>query len=446
MGSIIFLPGILGSELFLNGEEVWPPTPWEAKFGYDRVDKLIDPNVKAGKPIEEVLCFSFYKQILKDLQDIASGSAGAPKRSFYSYGYDWRIDLREIAKDIVARIDALPVADTAYIAFVGHSMGCLVIRLILESGLYNERPWFGSVKSFTALAGPHLGAPTALVRVMGLEGSVGLAPSDIKRIGADPRYPALYQLLPAPGTAAVWSAKGGAMAKLDLYDKGVAKTLGLDNANLQKALAVHKILTRDHRPNHVEYIYLAGSGHDTWLRVDLSGTRPDARMGKDTGDGTVPLWSAVNPTLVHHAAPAVHDSVFRNEQIRMLIYRSLGARPPAVAFASTRGKPLLSLFAAQTIYSLKAPIDLMIVPVNPAKRLAGDLVVEYSAGTDDPKFEPFARQPLVYDGVEVEQLKVRLEPPPRSGFYKVTFDGSHDTAPDGAAMFGVSEAGGGAGG
>jgi phospholipase A1 len=446
MGSIIFLPGILGSELFLNGEEVWPPTPWEAKFGYDRVDKLIDPNVKAGKPIEAVLCFNFYKQISKDLQDIASGNAGAPKRSFHSYGYDWRIDLRDIAKDIATRIETLPAGDTDHIVFVGHSMGCLVIRLILESGLYNGRPWFEAVKSFTALAGPHLGAPTALVRVMGLEGTVGLAPADIKRIAADPRYPALYQLLPAPGIAAVWNAKGGAVAKLDLYDKAVAKTLGLNIVNLAKTLAVHKILAKNNHPNHVEYIYLAGSGNDTWLRVDLSGTRPDARMGKDAGDGTVPLWSAVNPACVHHVAPAVHESVFRNEQIRMLIYRSLGARPPAIAFASARGKPLLSIFAAQTIYSLRTPIELMIVPVNPAKRVSGDLVVEYSDGTDDPKFEPFARQPLVYDGVEVEQLNVRLEPPPRSGFYKVTFDGSHDTAPDGAAMFGISEVGGGAGG
>jgi phospholipase A1 len=445
MGSIIFLPGILGSQLFLNGEEVWPPTPWEAKFGYDRIDKLIDPNVTAGKPIEAVLCFSFYKPILEDLQDIASGSAGAPKRSFHSYGYDWRLDLRDIAKDIAARIDALPAADTDHIIFVGHSMGCLVIRLLLESGLYNGRPWFGSVKSFTALAGPHLGAPTALVRVMGLEGTAGLAPSDIKRIAADPRYPALYQLLPAPGIAAVWDVKGGAMAKLDFYDKAVAKTLGLRTDNVAKASATHKILARNNRPNHVEYVYLAGSGNDTWLRVDLSGIRPDARMGKDAGDGTVPIWSAINPTLVHHAAPAVHESVFRNEQIRMLIYRSLGARPPAIAFASARGKPLLSIFSAHTMYSLLAPIDLMIVPVNPAKRIAGDLVVEYSAGIDG-NFEPFAKQPLVYDGVEVEQLNVRLEPPPRSGFYKVTFDGSHDTAPDGSAMFGVSEAGGGAGG
>jgi phospholipase A1 len=174
--------------LFLGEEEIWPPTPWEAQFGYERIAKLTDKKVTAGDPIEEVLCFGFYKQILNDLRDIGSGQAGAPRRSVHGFGYDWRVDISDTAKEIVARIDALPAADKEEIIFVGHSMGCLVVRLILESGLYEENPWFGSVKGFVALAGPHLGAPTALVRVMGLEGCVGLAPADIKQIAVWPSF------------------------------------------------------------------------------------------------------------------------------------------------------------------------------------------------------------------------------------------------------------------
>ena len=447
MGSIIFLPGILGSALHLGTEEVWPPTPWEAQFGYDRIDKLVDPAVSAGKPIEAVLCFEFYGPILGDLADIALGTVGAPQRSMHSFGYDWRVDIRDAAADIAGRIDALPDEDRAEIHLVGHSMGCLVLRLILESGVYDDRGWLANVRTLVSIAGPHLGAPAALIRVTGLEGSAGLAPADIKRIAADPRYPALYQLLPAPGIAAVWNVRGGAIGELDLYDSEVAGALGLDEGNLARARAVHEALGRGTRPTHVEYVYLAGSGSDTWLRVDLSGVRASGRMGKEAGDGTVPLWSAVDPKSIHHAAPGAHDRVFRNPQIRALIFRALGANPPGVPFASITGKPLLSLFASQTIYAPTAQIDLTLVPAAPARPVAGELVIEHSDGsTSPPLFRPISRTSLSYAGAEAEQLKVRLGPLPRSGFYRVTFDGTHDTAPDGAALLGVSDAGGGAGG
>jgi hypothetical protein len=281
---------------------------------------------------------------------------------------------------------------------------------------------------------------------MGLEGCVGLAPADIKQIAANPDFPALYQLLPAPGIAAVWDTKGAAVTQLDLYDPNVAIALGLDGVNLKKASDTYAILIKNNRPKHVKYIYLAGSGSDTWLRVDLSGHRPDARKGKEAGDGTVPLWSAIDPQSAHHVAPAVHDAVFKNEQIRMLIYRFLGARPPAIAFASTGGKPLVSIFPAQTIYALNAAVELMMTPTITATRLEGDLFIEHSEGGDKPIFMPFARQPLKYDGIKIERLSLRLDPPGKSGFFKVTFEGSHETATDGAAMFGVSEAGGGSGG
>ena len=446
MGSIIFLPGILGSALHLGTEEVWPPTPWEAQFGYDRIDKLLDPAVKAGKPIEKVLCFEFYKPILADLADIASGSIGAPPRSLHSFGYDWRVDINDAAADIAGRIDALPEGARAEIHLVGHSMGCLVLRLILESGLYDDRGWLANVRTLVSIAGPHLGAPTALVRVMGLEGSAGLAPADIKRVAADPRYPALYQLLPAPGIAAVWNVRGGALGELDLYDPEVAEALGLDAGNLAKARAVHDVLANGNRPGHVGYLTLAGSGADTWLRVDLSGARASARMGKEAGDGTVPLWSAVDPRGVHHAAPGAHDQVFRNAQIRALIFRALGANPPGVPFASSTGKPLIAIVVSQTIYAQTAQVDLTLVPAAASRHIAGDLVLEHSDAARSPVFQPVSRTGLSYAGAEVEQLKVRLGPLPRSGFYRVTFEGTHETTIDGAALLGVSDAGGGAGG
>jgi hypothetical protein len=446
MGSIIFLPGILGSELSLDGVAVWPPTPLEVKLGYGRTTKLVDPRVVAGSPIRSVACFGVYAALLDDLEEIATGNAGAPRRSLHPFGYDWRLDLEVTAADIARRIDALPAADLAEIRFVGHSMGCLVIRLILESGTFDAKPWFGAIKSFTALAGPHQGATTALVRAMGLEGSVGLSGPDIKQLSADTRYPSLYQLLPAPGIAAVLDGRANRMAELDFYDPAVAARLGLSKDNLATAEATHKVLARNRRPSHVEYVYLAGSGNDTWLRVDVFGAEARPRKGQGSGDGTVPLWSAVEPSRVHHAAPAAHDKVFENEQLRTLLYFTLGARPAATAFMSAGQKPLVNIVPAHSVYQLGKPIDLMLVPAVPARTLDGHLTIAFNAlNQGEVAFVPFQRQKLAYQGDAIERLSIRLDPLPVPGFYRIGFEGSHDVNRRGAAMFGVSDTGGASG-
>lgn len=445
MGCIVFLPGILGSELFLEGEKVWPPTPLETQFGYDRIDKLIDSRAQHGEPIGNVACFRVYKPLIDDLKDIASGNAGAPKRSFHSFGYDWRVDIRDIASNIAARLDALPRESTSGIHIVAHSMGCLVSRVVLESGFYEDRSWFKAIRSLTAIAGPHLGAPVALKRALGLEGVLGLTPTDIKAVGADHRYPAFYQLLPAPGMASLWDARRDAMLLADLYDEEVAKGLGLDLVNLKKALELHGILAKGNRPAHVQYCYLAGSGAETALRVEISGKRPTVRTGKAAGDGTVPLWSAIDPRIVNHIAPGPHNSIFRTEQIRQIVYRSLGARLPALPFQKG-GKPLLSIFSADTVYAPSAHVELLVIPKQPFVSLRGELVVEFSEAVNGDEFIPFANYPVTYDGVEVEQLSVRLAPLRKAGFYRVSFVGSHSIASEGAAIFGVSEVGGGVNG
>ena len=444
MSSIIFLPGILGSKLYLGEEEIWPPTAWEATGGgYDRMEKLSDPNAFAGQPIESVLCFKFYEQIISDLQDIASGNASAPPSSFHSFGYDWRIDLRDIAEIIVRRIDDLPDGDKNEISFVAHSMGCLVVRLILESKLYENKPWFNNIKSFIALAGPHLGSPTALVRAMGLEGVTSLSPSDVKNFAANPDFPSIYQLFPAPGIVTAWDTRSGAMDKLDIYDHNTATRLGLNLGNLKKAKEVHQTLANNQRPAHVDYVYLAGSGNDTWSRVDIIGAQKFPRKGKDTGDGTVPLWSSVNPTQLNHAAPATHDKVFRNDQIRNLLYRSLGATPPVSAFSNRAGKPFVSLFAVHTIYATNTPIELMIIPLKPTTDISGQLNIEYSNCSPPTAFVPKDTININYKGPKVEHIKIRINDLTEIGFYKISFNGSHATADNGEAMFGISNTDGG---
>lgn len=442
MGSIIFLPGILGSRLTLGDEEVWPPTITETIGGYGRIAKLVDPAVEAGEPIEQVCLKPVYRPVLDDLRAIAAGHSGAARRSLHAFGYDWRIDLRDAARAIAGRIDALSDGDRSEIDFVCHSMGNLVARLILESGEFDTRPWFGAIRTLVSLAGPHRGAPTALVRALGLEGTLGLSGKDIKEMAADARYPSLYQLLPQPGIVAAWKVRSKGMDPLDIYDRATAAQLGLHAGNLKKAAQTHAILARNRKPASVSYVYLAGTSEDTWIRINASTGAPRGVAGKDAGDGTVPLWSAVDPTRPHHAAPGVHSEMFRHEQIREVMYRALGARLADVSFLSSSGKPLVSLQTSEIVYATHASVDIMVVPNRPFGTLEGEIVIDYSTDPLRDTFVPFTRLSLSYRGPDVDQLKVRLATLDRPGFYRVSLEGSHALSEAGPAVFAVSETGG----
>lgn len=440
MGSIVFVPGILGSELFLDGEMVWPPTVSEATLGYGRIDKLSHDRVKPGAPIGKVCVKAIYAPLMDDLAAIAGGSSGAPRRRFHPMGYDWRRDIREAAAAIAARIDALPAADRSEILLVGHSMGCLVLRYILESGDYDGKGWFAAIKSFVALAGPHRGAPVALVRALGMEGSAGLSGEDVRKLAADPRFPSVYQLLPAPGLVALWRGLGPAIEPQDFYLAAVAKQLGLSKANLEKAKALHAVLARQRRPPHVAYLHLAGTGHGTALRVDQVGEMHVQRLGEDAGDGTVPLWSALDPALPNFAAPGAHDSVFTNSQLRALVYRALGATLPVMGVREALADAqAIDLSIAEATVPVDTPFELLLVPRAPRERIDGAVKIRrIDPQTGAPKPAEAIVLPLKLESGALTFLKMQVPPIGELGVYEAVFAGKAEEETGLPARFVVS--------
>jgi hypothetical protein len=170
MHAVFVVPGIMGTELLLPGsagapgEKVWPPTPAETQLGYKRREKLASPLAKPGKMILNVLCFDFYKPLLSCLGDLGFTANGATQR-LVEFPYDWRRDLFDTAGALAGALDAVHTAGASRISVIGHSMGGLICRLVLESDTWKSRPWFGSIDQFIAVATPHLGAPLALGRV-----------------------------------------------------------------------------------------------------------------------------------------------------------------------------------------------------------------------------------------------------------------------------------------
>lgn len=442
MHLIFFLPGILGTKLLLGEEEVWPPTLAEITLGYDRIEKLVDPACVPGEVITRVCIRPIYEPILADLAELVGGDHARVR----AFAYDWRLDIRRTADAFAAALTQAVSDGAERISVVAHSMGGLVARLALEDARYSAEPWLAKVTDLILLAVPQLGAPLALARALGLEGTTGLAPEDLREIAKDERYPALYQLLPAPGQQSVWNAARNGTTPLDLYDAGTARDLGLSTANLAVARETHARLDAGIRPPATRYVHLGATGLSTCLRVELTGqpgsSRPRMVAADDTGDGTVPLWSAVSGGLQHNVTPGDHVKFFGDERFREMLYRLFGRRLPAVPFATADEKPRIAISVDAFTYAPDAPIDVLLVPLNATARIDGSLALQGSAGPAGPGELSPARPPLSvrYEGPALRTLRVKLTAPAIPGQYRLSFAGSHATGPADAAAFAVSTA------
>jgi Lecithin:cholesterol acyltransferase len=422
MNCVVFVPGTMGSILSTpQGEEVWPPTPVEVVTGYKRKQKLLREDLLVGDIVREVSCFDFYKPLVETLAAIGFKENGAGDR-LHVWPYDWRRDLEVLADRLAKRLDELPAGVTS-IVIVAHSMGGLITRLVLESGKFDAKPWFGKIKSFMSLATPHLGAPLALARVLGLDSALGISAADFREIGADRRYPSGYQLLPAPREAACWDIKAGStLGELDIYDAATATNLGLDPTLVARAAWVHKTLTDGSVPGHIRYFYFAGSGHKTATRINVATNSKQVTRSEDAGDGTVPLWSALPKSAQKQLVVGEHASFFKEATFKAVFFRLFGKSfpTPPVAVAGT-------VAATISVQSLsirkKDEIELVIAPLKPVESVAGKVVLERSEGPGKPfaKFGPMAK--VSYSGPPIPVLKLRLPATDKPGFYQVRFIG-----------------------
>jgi hypothetical protein len=444
MDAIVFLPGLLGSRLSLRGEEIWPPTVTEIKIGYDRIDALLDPAAIPTGIIENVWCHEVYKPILQDLHAISTPLGPSPARHLELFAYDWRVDIRETSTKLGSKLSELAAGGSNRIAIVAHSMGGLISRLLLEDPANRTTGWYPKIELFAAFATPHLGAPVAIARAMGLEGTLGLSGKDIQRMGANARYPALYQLLPAPGQQALWDTARGGLVPLDFYDPAVATRIGLDDANLKVAQATHARLDVSRKSANTRYVWLGGSGHSTCIRVELSGSTAWKVDAKEAGDGTVPLWSAISGITQNSVSPGEHSQFFASDPIRSILYRLFGRTMPAMPFAA-EGKPRMKLSTDALVYGPNKLIEVLLIPIEPTRAISGSLEIK---GTVDAVSLPLtmatAPIPVSYAGPPISMLRATIAAPSQPGQYEIGFTGSHSTEPvesvRGAATFAVSAA------
>lgn len=207
---VLIIPGIMGTEIYrdtgMETELLWPDVPRMFLTNNDRFmdplayipeDMSLTTGPIVGKPAR---VFDYSEGLINEF--ISQGYI--PGVNLFTFPYDWRKDLDEIAENEFRWLidyDILGMygfnSDINKIDIIAHSQGGLVFKRFVA-----KHPKYNHVFGKAVFAGtPHLGAPKAAKALLYGDnmnvsfGPLGLDPAEVKRISKD--MPSVYELLPS---------------------------------------------------------------------------------------------------------------------------------------------------------------------------------------------------------------------------------------------------------
>ncbi len=293
-----------------------------------------------GNPDVEVTAFSTekltYLRIALDLRKLFR---------LYEFPYDWRLPIESNAAllhNSLARWSAAYPGQK--FTLVGHSMGGLVIRNYMA---YYPQEAESLVNKAIYLGAPLLGATNAIESLGASNSTVAtidqLNPANHMRDVAL-SMPGVYQLVPVPPD--LFPSGYTYPAGWDLYNAQAWGISGLRQDYLDASLNYNRYL-----PGHtaqLEQVMIAGCnipsitvanrtlGSGGLVQWDF----PKASQGKESGDGTVPLWSSTSdPALKVYYVQCVHRELPANSDVIQAVEQLIQAGTCALPTALPAPKP-----------------------------------------------------------------------------------------------------------
>jgi Lecithin:cholesterol acyltransferase len=438
METIILVPGGGGTRLKLKSQEIWPPTLTEYAFGYNRTAELQDSRVKPTKVIDAIPsffpCYEVYKPLQDDLDKIAKYSQARR----VDFAYDWRKDVIGSANQLASKIASCVSGGSTSITLVCHSMGNLLARMILESGDYSSKSWFNKITRYVGICGPHFGVPRILDYALGLKDWLGISPSNMKIVSANPKYPGCYQCLPFVGKQALWDVHSGTPVAKDFYTPAVASAFDLNLQNINAAKNLQSKLNFSNKPPGAQYFLIAGSDLTTDEGIEFNGTAFKKIRTDYLGDSTIPLWSSAISQFNPQVTPGDHVAILKSYPFKVILYEILtgGALPPDLTLAD---QPGLTLSLSDFSFAPDDQIEVIIIPDLSTQKISGTLNITRVVDREGKKFVRYREQPVEYLGPQIRVIRSTISAPADPGIYRMTFDGSHGTSQRTFAAFVVSK-------
>lgn len=437
---VVLIPGILGSALSRDGEEVWAPSPgaigralWtlgrsvrDLRLTEDPWDKddlgdgvvatRLMPDVHIVPGLWGIDGYSGIRTMIGDHFDVVAGE------TYVELPYDWRRDnrvaaraLRRLADD---RLHAARQRNAdAKLVLIGHSMGGLVARYFLEclDGWRDTRmlvtfgtPYRGSLNAVDFLA-------NGFVKKLGPLKVADL--TDLLR-----SLTSVYQLLPV-------------YPCIDLGDGYVRpaetadRVAGIDHDRASSALAdFHRAIeagAAEHDPAAYAIHSVVGITQGTKQSARLDGDRlvvEQLHDGEDMGgDGTVPRVSSTpietdswEPQYQPMYSADRHASLQNADPVQTQLVGILSARPLG-AFRSVQGVRL----EAPELLAVGEPLDVRALPDRASLTLVATVT---DLATERPAMPPVE---LHRDSDEVHSAALPPLPP---GDYRVAVQGAGSSA------------------
>jgi pimeloyl-ACP methyl ester carboxylesterase len=314
---VVFLPGLMGSELWQGDEMLWPqmrrflrePEILQYSPGSD-----LDPRrvVHQVIVVPNLVKLDQYSRMVDFLVEELGYTSGL---DLLEFSYDWRQDLRVTARELREAIGRWREEHGhGPVSILAHSLGCMVSRYYVERlGGRNE------VERLVLMGGPLYGVPKIVLPLLLGRGLLpfGLLGDRIRAVVAS--FPSMYQILPT--YPCVTDADGQA---IDLYtDPGwVAEgyeALWQDGRQFWSELGPS---------SSVSTLSIFGYGMKTVTKLsaqrDRSGRWRDVQfLQEELGDGSVPEVSTLLPGAEIHPVHQNHGALFTDSDVKMRLRMEL---------------------------------------------------------------------------------------------------------------------------
>ena len=317
---VVFVPGFMGSQLWLGSERVWPNLMFMFKEPHRAIYTEPSRIVARGIVDEVVVVPNLIKlDQYNRLGDYLVEDLGYERgKDFFEFAYDWRQDVRRSAAQLGQMIDSLGL--TQPVIIIAHSMGTLVSRYYIERlGGKNK------VERAILMGGPHQGVPRALVSLLTAPEVLpfGLIGERIRQVIST--FPSCYQILPTYACATDQLGR-----KINFLE---------DESWLPEAHVPMLRATREFRKelgmrSSVPAISIFGYGLKTlsgfsFVRPPDGKLRAIVYKNEPTGDSSIPEHSAVLPGSEIHPVQQYHGSLFVDNDVKMRLKLELTRQAPA---------------------------------------------------------------------------------------------------------------------
>lgn len=305
---VIFVPGTMGSELWLGSERVWPNVNLLFKqpelLRYSEDTRLKPKGILNEMIIvPNLISFDQYNLLGNYLVEELGYERG---NNFIEFAYDWRQDVRRSARALAGFVEEWQV--NSPITIIAHSLGTLVSRYYIEQ-LGGKK----KVGRLMLIGGPHQGVPKIAANLLT---GVDLLPFGLmgkKLTEVIETFPTCYQILPLYPCAIDQDGKQIHLFEDESWVKPPYRPLLRAAREFRRELGVTSSI-----PTLSIFGYGLKTATQIQIQRDAHGSFQKVSVGVElSGDSSVPESSAVLPRTEIHPVRQYHGTLFNDKDVKM---------------------------------------------------------------------------------------------------------------------------------